>query len=196
MVLDVLPYARAKTMTLEGELSGCFAMSWEPELKNKIVFGKRPLYQVKTVLLRRHGSKQRFHSLDDLPPKSILGIVKDYEYPSSVRAVVKHGCRIEETASEVQNLKKLAAGRIDATVVNCDRLKSLEFLLQQAGVANQVDSISIAGVLGSYVGFSLRNPSGLHAKEHFDKGMAVILKNKLFDMIIKNWAYNINELAK
>lgn len=187
VVLSILPYVRAKKMTMDGELAGCFSMSWEPNLKGKVALAEKPLYQVQVILLAKHATKSIFHSLEELSPQSILGLVKDYEYPSSVRALAKKGIRIEETASEVQNLKKLAAGRIDATVVCCDPLKSFTLLLEQSGKHGCIDSVSVVGIQGSYVGFSLKNAYGLHAKQQFDKGMAIIVTNKTYDAIVKKW---------
>jgi polar amino acid transport system substrate-binding protein len=196
VVLEIYPYGRAKKKAIKGELTGCFAMSWEPGLKDKIIFSEKPLYKVQYILVKRHGSKVQDRSINGLAPKSILGLVKDYEYPLDVRAVANNGVLIEETASEVQNLKKLAAGRIEATVVNCESLKSLSYLLKQAAVEGKIDSISVVGIEGSFVGFSLRNPSGMRAKERFDNGMAIILKNGTYDSILRIWFNKCNPSVK
>lgn len=185
--LKVLPYVRAKTLTIEGELAGCFGMSWSAELTDQIVFAAKPLYQVQCVLLRRRGSPVKFQALGELPPKTVLGLVRDYEYPAGVRATATRGVLIEETNSEVQNLEKLAAGRIDAVVVNCDALKSLPLLLKEAGVEGEIESVSLVGVMDTFVGFSVRNPAGLRAREHFDRGMAIILANGTYDAIMQTW---------
>jgi polar amino acid transport system substrate-binding protein len=195
-ILETYPYGRAKKKAIDGKLTGCFAMSWEAKLKDKIIFSKTPLYQVQYILVERHGSRTQDRTMNGLAPKSILGLVKDYEYPSDVRVVVQKGVLIEETASEVQNLKKLAACRIGATVVNCESLKSLNYLLKQAAVEGKIDSISVVGIEGSFVGFSLRNPSGMRAKERFDNGMAIILKNGTYDSILKSWLNKCNPSVK
>jgi polar amino acid transport system substrate-binding protein len=195
VVLDILPYARAKKMAVDGELAGCFAMSWEDRLKGKMTFAANPLYKAQYIMVGSHTAANKKQSIDKLPPKSILGLVKDYEYPPVARGVAAEGVIIEETASEVQNLKKLAAGRLDATIVNCDPLKALRFLFKQAEVEEKVDSMSVVGSEGSFVGFSLRNPSGMRAKERFDKGMAIILKNGTYDSTVKSWISKCNQPA-
>jgi len=193
VVLNILPYVRAKKMTMGGELSGCFSMSREPEFKGKILFAINPLYNVQVILLVKHSAKTTIHGLCDLSDKNSIGLVKDYEYPPEVRDVYKRGVRIEETASEVQNLKKLAAGRIDAAVVCCDPLKSFSLLLKQSGAGHNIDSVSIVGVQGSFVGFSIKNSCGLRAKAQFDKGMELILTNKTCDSIVNTWRNTLPE---
>jgi len=194
--LSILPYVRAKKMAIDGEIAGCFSMSWMTEFKNKIIFAAKPLYHVEVTLLARHGDTMKIASLADLPPGSILGLVKDYEYHPEVRMTDNRNIIIEEVASEEQNLKKLAAGRIRATVVCCDPLKSFSLLLKQADVEGKVDSNAVVGRQGSYVGFSLRNPRGMRAKEHFDRGMAIIINNGIYGSILKTWLSKCNRPGK
>ncbi len=196
VVLEILPYARAKKMTMDGELTGCFAMSWMTEFKDKIIFAAKPLYQVEVTLLARHGDTMKIVSLADLPPGSILGLVKDYEYHPEVRMADNRNIIIEEVASEKQNLKKLAAGRIRATVICRDPLKSFSWLSKQAEVEGKVDSVAVVGIQGSYVGFSLRNQQGMRAKKHFDKGLAIIKQNGTYDSILRAWLTKINKPAR
>ncbi len=193
VIFKVLPYVRAKKMALQGELSGCFAMSWMDDLKGTIIFASKPLYTVQYILVTRHSVTNINSSLDKLPLKSILGLVKDYEYPAKVRAMSQKGISIEEVASEEQNLKKLAVGRIDATIVDCDPLKSLCFLLKQSGVTGKIDSVSVVGVQGAFVGFSVRNPLGVLAKKHFDTGFEIILANQTCGSIIQSWITKYNQ---
>jgi polar amino acid transport system substrate-binding protein len=194
-ILMILPYARAKQMAVDGKLEGCFAMSWMTEFKGKIIFAAKPIYKVEVTLLTRHDDTLKATSLADLPQGSILGLVKDYEYHPEVRMSDNRNLIIEEVASEQQNLKKLAAGRIRATVVCCDPLKSFHWLLKQAEVEGKVDSAAVVGIQGSYVGFSLKKPSGVLAKKQFDKGMAIIKKNGTYDSILKIWLNKCNQSA-
>lgn len=185
--LETLPYARAKAMTLLGKLDGCFAMSYEPDLAEQIVLAETPLYTVTAVLVRRLSVAAPLRSLSDLPAQAVVGIVRDYEYPTAFTDLQKHGLKFESGSSEVQNLRKLAAGRLDFVVLMLDELKSFDYLIKSAQVEGQVEQFLTAGKQGSYVGFGRHSASGLAAKRAFDRGYDLIRQNGQAERILLLW---------
>lgn len=186
--LRILPYARAKAMALSGELDGCFGMSWEPELEGRIVLAASPLYRVSAVILEAKATPLRPASIEGFRGGMVLGTVIDYEYPAALLSLKARGVGLEETASEVQNLQKLALGRLDAAVVMADDLKSVDVVLRLAGVGEAVRESFVIGGQGTYVGFSLSSPRGKAAKAAFDRGMALIRQDGSYARIIAEWS--------
>lgn len=185
--LNILSYAKAKALTLEGKIAGCFSMAWEPELEGKIVFAKEPLYTPSAVFFKNTKHSLKAKNIDQIEEKSVVGTVIDYEYPEAVVALKKRGVKFEEGYSEEANLKKLVQNRYPTTVAMIDELKSSDFLIQKAGVKGLVEVAFIASKQGSFVGFSLNHPDGKLAKAKFDEGYALIKKNGTLEKILKKW---------
>src|SRR6185503_3924619 len=98
-----------------------------------------------------------------------------YEYPPSVEALKKRGILLlEESESEELNLKKLAAGRVDAALINYNQTKPADLMLKHAGVKGQVRRAFTCGTLKSYLGFSVAHARGAWAKKKFDQGYKII----------------------
>lgn len=185
--LTVLPYARAKALTLEGELDGCFAMAWEPALEGRVVFAAAPLYSVRAVFFENSAAPIKTASIAEFPKDATLGVVTGYEYPEPVNALKQRGVRFQEATSEEINLRHLAAGRVSSVVLVLDALKSDGYILHKAQVQSRVRRAFEAGGQGSYVGFSTKSPRGLKAKEAFDRGYAIIRENGVYQAIITRW---------
>jgi len=185
--LQILPYARAKNLTMSGKIAGCFGMSWLPEFKGQIVFAERPLYVTTSTLMVRAGAGRVPRGPADIEPGSVVGIVIDYEYPSGVMDLESRGVKFESVESEEMLLKMLASGRIDFAVINLDSLKDAEFVARAAGVEGRVRSAYAIASMGTYVGFSLSNPRGLEAKAAFDRGFAIIVENGTYAAKIAQW---------
>lgn len=111
--VDFLPWAR-----LEGELRGgrydLVLLAWPGDLERHALlsgtawFGSRLGLYVRRAELVPEGLP-----VAKLSHRSI-GIVRDYAYPD---ALMKSGLRLELAASDAQNLRKLAAGRVDAVAL-------------------------------------------------------------------------------
>jgi hypothetical protein len=120
--LTVVPYARCKALVLQGAAPSCFSMSAAPELKGTVRFADRPLYSVTAHFYAAKHSRLR--SLGDLRPGMRVGIVNAYEYPPEVQELARRGVILESARSEVVNLRKLAAGRLDLALVLTDTLSA------------------------------------------------------------------------
>lgn len=194
--LEVLPYARAKSLTLEGGLAGCFAMAWESSLEGRVVFADAPLYSVQAVFFENVDSPLNAGSLEEFPERGTLGIVTGYEYPSQIYTLKARSVRFIESSSEENSLKHLADGVISSAVLVLDSLKNESYILSKAEVGSRVRRVFEAGAQGSYVGFSTKHPDGAEAKASFDRGFAIIKANGVYKAILDRWRITLGGRAK
>lgn len=186
--LKVMPYARCKRLTEEGKSVACFSMSWEPDLAGKISFSAKPLFICRADYFQNINKPLPVQHESDLRKPIIVGSVIGYEYPESTLQLAKKGViKFEPTRSEDINLKKLALGRIDATLINHNQIKSAEVKLGLAGVKDRVAYAFSAGTLSSYIGFSELHPQGRWAREQFDRGFRLIIDNGVAKQLEKKW---------
>lgn len=186
--LKVMPYARCKRQVLDGSSVACFSMSWEPDLAGKISFSAKPLFICRADYFQNINKPLLVQHESDLRKPIVVGSVIGYEYPESTLQLAKKGLiKFEPTRSEDINLKKLALGRIDATLINHNQIKSADIKLGLAGVKEMVTYAFSAGTLASYIGFSERHPQGKWAREQFDRGFRFITHNGIAKQLEKKW---------
>lgn len=185
--LTVVPYARCKALVLQGAAPSCFSMSAAPELKGTVRFADRPLFSVTAHFYAARNSRLR--SLGDLRPGMRVGIVNGYEYPPEVQQLARRGVILESARSEVVNLRKLAAGRLDLALVLTDTLRSSEMVERQAGVADEADIAHafVGPSMGSFIGFSTSNPEGERQRLLFNSGFKTIVENGRRNQIEAAW---------
>ncbi|MGL4370723.1 MAG: substrate-binding periplasmic protein [Spirochaetota bacterium] len=194
VILDVVPYNRAKKLLLSGKALGCFGMAWDPAFEKKVVFADQPLYSNSAVIFLRKTERIPFSHIDDFPKGTRVGTVLGYEYPAAIRKLIRTGqiCPVP-AASEQINLRILASGRLDAVICMVDELKSPDYLMTQAGVTGAVCTAFVADRSGTYIGFAVSHPQREYALKMFNKGMAVIKRNGTYDRIIRTWIKKIAE---
>lgn len=112
-VVEFLPWAR-----LEGELRAghpdLVLLAWPGDVKRHGLIEGQPWFGSRLGLyVRRADWQPQGLPLARLAGRSV-GIVRDYAYPESLRT---GGLNLELAGSDAQNLRKLAAGRIDAVVL-------------------------------------------------------------------------------
>lgn len=186
--LEILPYARAKKMLLDGSLDGCFGMAWAPEFAGKVDFSAEPLYRVTPTVFVRVGAEKIPTGLSSLRAGSSLGIVIDYEYPAEIAELGKRGIQLVRANSEANLLKMLAAGRVDAALCMLDPLKSLGYLETSSGTTGSVVAAFSLSPMGTYVGFAAKGPVGRAAREAFDRGFAILKAKGDYERIVAGWA--------
>lgn len=185
--LHVLPYARCKQQVLNGALVACVSMSPAPELNALVRFSAQPLF----VFTCRFFENPRFplpRRVEDFPRGVRVGTVIGYEYPPEMLTrLARVGATLESAPSEETNLRKLAAGRVDAAVVNSDNVKSSDWVAERAGVTGKVRSILSVGRMPAYVGFSTVHPRGRALADKFDRGFARLVRSGERDRIERRW---------
>jgi len=185
--LDVVPYARCKALVLNGAAPSCLSMSAAPELQGKVRFADQPLFSVTPHFYSaRSKEANKLRSLDGLRPGMRVGIVFGYEYPPAVTALAGRGVALETARSEVINLKKLAAGRLDLAVLMTDDLRSVDLVERQAGVKGVLRAFT-GPAMGSFIGFSTSNPEGERQRRLFNTGFKTISDNGERQQIEARW---------
>jgi ABC-type amino acid transport substrate-binding protein len=186
--LDVVPYARCKNAVLQGRCAACFSMSADPAFAGVVAFSAQPLFTCSADYYADGLRPVTATAAADLPRGTVVGTVLGYEYPPSVGALRRRGILVfDEVPSEDMNLRKLAAGRVDLALLNTNAIKSPQALLVKAGAVGKVRKVFGAGLLKSYIGFSLAHPLGPWAKARFDRGYRRIAANGRLKAIQAQW---------
>jgi ABC-type amino acid transport substrate-binding protein len=185
----VMPYELCKEKALSGEVCACFSMSWLEEFEGKIQFSKMPLFACKSGYFSNVKKPLKASTQSQLSRGSVVGVVKGYEYPPAVYQLVKDGViRLDESPSEILNLQRLAAGKVDAAIVNYNDIKSYRGMEAIAGVKGQVKRAFDCGILNSHIGFSLKHPQGAMAAKKFDEGYGLLASDRRLRELQKKWA--------
>jgi len=185
--LTVVPYARCKRAVAAGRVAGCFNMSLDPVIEGKVVFSARPLFSTYAVYFVDPRRPLRAKSEAELGPGTVIGTVIGYEYPLATLRLRARGVEFDEARSESINLKKLAAGRLDAAIVTLDQAKTAAFVLEEAGLSGKLVEAFRTPHFGAYLGFSTVHPQGEWARQRFDHGYAAIAGNGELARIARRW---------
>ncbi|WP_460031879.1 substrate-binding periplasmic protein [Megalodesulfovibrio paquesii] len=109
-----VPWARATQMVQEGDAHAIFSLFKTPEREAFLVYPEERLSQERNVLVTQKGAAP-ITSMADLAGKTV-GIVSGYTYGDPFDASTEF--TKEEATNNDMLLKKLAAGRSDAVVIN------------------------------------------------------------------------------
>ena len=187
--LKVVPYSRCKYMVLNGQVAACFNMSWQPEFQGRIKLAARPIFKVSNDVfesiktpLPKPPDGQCF-----LPPGTVVGITRDYEYSTQVMALQTSGVVFENSLSDLTSLQKLAARRFQAAVIMSNDLEVRNRKAQQSGTEDTVRFAFNCGLVNSTIGFSLSHPDGLRALEMYDEGYRRIEANGVLKKLHQRW---------
>jgi polar amino acid transport system substrate-binding protein len=186
--LEVMPYSRAKHGAIQGTYVACFGMAWTSDLHGKIVFAERPLYSVSAVVLQSVARPLHATDAKELKAGTKTGTVLDYEYPPAFYELTKKGLLVPMPGyGEITVLKNLDLKRLDAAIVVVDELKSVDYLLAKANVVGRVEPAFVLGEQGTYLGFSVAHPRAEYARNKFNEGFSLILKDGTYKRILDTW---------
>jgi polar amino acid transport system substrate-binding protein len=116
------PWVRGENMAKEGKYDGMFPPWHTKEREDYFVFSD-PLFPNNIHFYKLKKTKVAFSSYEDLKGYKI-GVVRGYANPAVLAEV---DLQFEEVSKDLQNLLKLAAGRIDLTLMDS---KLAEFLIR------------------------------------------------------------------
>lgn len=184
--LVVVPYARCKALVMKGGAVACFSMSASPELGNLVRFGDKPLFSVTPRIYYNPKRRARPTSLADLKAGMRVGIVRGYEYPPFVEELRRRGLLLDSSQSDVANLRKLAANRLDVALIMTDEMRSPELIGQQAAVRDIAFGFQSAP-MESFIGFSTLHADGDAQRRRFDFGFEAIGANGVRKAIQAQW---------
>jgi len=116
---------------------------------------------------------------EDLINGERIGVVFDYGYGdffSKNDRVVKVPVR-----SDLLNLRKLAKGRIDATILYD---KTAKKIIAENGMEGEIVKAFDSESLPIYVAFSKTFPKSQYYAEKLDEGLSIIVANGVYDRIV------------
>jgi ABC-type amino acid transport substrate-binding protein len=189
VTLTVVPYVRCKAKVLDGSAAVCVSMSWDPSFEGRVKFSDAHLIEVHPVYFENPAHPLVARSEAELGSGIRIGTIRGYEYPDTVMAVRARGGLFVDGASEVANLKKLVAGRLDAAMVMDNKLTGTAHWLREASVTGLVrEAFRSASSEVGFLGVSTAHPRGLAALEQFNRGMAIVSGNGTLEQLTKKWS--------
>jgi polar amino acid transport system substrate-binding protein len=182
-VVDFLPWAR-----LEGELrAGAYdlvLLAWPGDLKRHgLLHGAAWFGSRLGLYVRRSDLVPEGLPLTRLANRPV-GIVRDYAYPD---LLMTSGLRLEVAASDAQNLRKLAAGRIDAVVL--ERAVGQHLLKQEtkrpdaAAVTWQEPAISVVPL---YAALVPGRPLAARLRQALDDGLQAYKRSGRYARLLRD----------
>jgi polar amino acid transport system substrate-binding protein len=184
--LAVVPYARCKALVKQGGAVACLSMSEDPDVGKLVLFSDKPLFSVTPRFYYNTRGAAPVMSVEQLTAGTRVGIVHGYEYPPLVAQLAARGILFESARSDVANLRKLAAGRLDFALVMTDEMRSEELIQRQAGVRN-IGFAFQSTPMGSYIGFSALHPDGDAQRRNFNAGFQAIHDNGVRKAVQARW---------
>lgn len=129
------PWSRCIEQAKKGTVNGCWP-SWKSDLIGTDLIPSDILYSSNVGLAERAEDPVNIKSLLDLK-KIRFGAVQDYGYSQEYLELVSSGVlKPEIVRTDLQNIKKLASKRIDATII--DELNFKYLMLFQKSLKNKI----------------------------------------------------------
>lgn len=166
--VDFMPWARAMRATRMGKYDGVFPAYWSQKRSGHYL--RTEAYLVSQLsFLGRNKTPVRWHTLTDLTPFRI-GIVRGYVNTADFdnnRSLNK-----DEAMDDEQNLRKLAAGRVDLIII--DRITA-QWLLKKNPALEAHGSHWLTPTLGNKRLYILMNRSRNRLRTLFNRSMNELL---------------------
>ena len=179
VVLRVGPYNRLLKEVKEGFIPGAFNVPKESANKDIFIFGKTPLFKAHSAYYHNVDKPLSALKKEDLVNGEKIGVVFDYGYGdffSKNDRIVKIPVR-----SDLLNVRKLAKGRIDATILY---EKSAKKMIAENDLTGKIVKAFENESLNIYVAFSKTFPKTQFYAEKLDEGLAIIMANGVYDRIV------------
>lgn len=184
----LMSYARCMELVDQGELIGCFNTPGDKEIRERQLLPKEPLDRNPAWIYTRATNDAHITSLTDLKGEPV-GIVNGYRYAEEFMG---HPGLVREAAgSDLQNLKKLVAGRLEYVVLY-ERVA--DWLIGRYGEELGLDLRPVlkVGELALYVSFSHNHPNARQAMNKLDEGLRAIKENGTYEDIMDRWEQKLS----
>lgn len=176
-------YSRCMELVNQGRFIGCFNTPvGDSALENQLL-PEEALDRNPAWIYTRAGNDTAVDELGDLHGKPI-GIVNGYRYADQFMA--DPALLREAAGSDLQNMKKLAAGRIEYVVLY-ERVA--EWLMGRYGeeMGLELRPVLKVGELALFVSFSRQHPGAREAMTQLDEGLRRIKRNGEYRRIMAEW---------
>ena len=177
----VCPYARVLFEVEKGIVDGGYNVTRQSSTEAKYLFGQTPILVAPASFYYRPDNIGNYHSLDEIPDGTRIGLIIDYEYGEEYE---KQRARFQEVrlSSQSQIIQMLMLGRVD-TVIMFDEVA--KYTLTQMGLAPDTLVKGFTNHQSDiYVAFSRRNPEAEKLAASLDKGIQAIKANGVYEKIM------------
>lgn len=179
----LMSYARCMEVLDLGEEVGCFNTPDDDAIRLAQLLPEHALDINPAFIYTRVDNVTDTLSLAQLGGK-VVGIVNGYRYGNAFMQDpdILH----EYSPSDLQNLKKLSAGRLDYIVLY-ERVA--RYLIGQYGeeLAIKIKPVTPIGKIAIFVSFSQHHPRSAEAMKQFDKGMDKLQESGRYAAILHDW---------
>lgn len=166
------PYNRLLKMVRDGEILGAFNVPKESSNENEYIFGKTPLFVAQSAYYENVDKPLSAGRKEELVNGEKVGVVFDYGYGDFFSR--NNRIRKEWVRSELLNVRKLAKGRIDATILYD---KTARKLIRENGLKDKIVKAFDSERAEIYVAFSKTFPRARYYADRLDEGLAIIKSN-------------------
>lgn len=178
----VAPYNRLLKGVQEGTLLGAFNVPREPSIENLYLFGKTALFTARSAYYQNRNRPLSATRKEELKNNEKVGVVFEYGYGD----FFSKNDRIQKIAvkSDVLNLRKLAKGRIDTTILY---EKTAAKLIKENHLTNKIEKAFDSETADIYVAFSKQFPKAQYYAEKLDAGLAKIKADGTYKAILEKY---------
>ncbi len=181
----VLPYARVLHYIEKGSYVAGFNVPLDKQSKAKYIMGGKKIFDAVSAYYNSKDRPLNAKSRNELRGGKTIGVVRGYGYGDHYLKLVEKGLIKEDVAnSEISNLKKLAVGRIDGTIIYD---KTASILIKQLKLKSNIEFAFQNEKTPIYLAFSKKHPDGQYYADKFDEGMAKIENNGVYQRILKSY---------
>jgi len=179
---QVGPYNRLLKSVEEGALLGAFNVPKEKSNQDLFIFGKTPLFTAFSAYYQKRDKPLAARKKEDLVHGEKVGVVFDYGYGD----FFAKNDRIEkiEVRSDLLNLRKLAKGRIDATILYD---KTAKTLIDQNRLNDKIEKAFDSESAEIYVAFSKVFAKAEYYADKLDEGLAAIKASGAYQEILDDY---------
>lgn len=179
LMLEVVPFNRAMIKAKAGAYAGAFNSGLNEEVRRDYLVPRNYVALSEQVAITRIG--EPFQDKSTFNGKR-LALTLGYTYPSEITNDARN--KIERASSDIINLKKIAAGHADFTII--DRLVALAIMSKEPELKKQLAIVGTLHTEKIYVVFS-KTERGEEALALYDQGMDKIRRNGVLKSISDRW---------
>jgi len=180
VVFQVGPYNRLLQDVRDGAILGAFNVPRERSNEDLYLFGKTPLFTALSAYYHNRDNPLSATRKEELINGETVGVVFDYGYGD----FFTNNDRIAkvEVRSDLLNLRKLAKGRLDATILYD---KTARKLIEDNGLGDKIVKAFDSESADIYVAFSKVFPRAQYYADKLDEGLAIIKANGEYQKILE-----------
>lgn len=184
----IMTYVRCMELVDQDEVIGCFNTPGDKDIRERQLLPEEPLDRNPAWIYTRATNDTRVTSLSDLKGEPI-GIVNGYRYAEEFMS--EPGLIREAAGSDLQNLKKLVAGRLQYVVLY-ERVA--DWLMGRYGeeLGLELRPVLKVGELALYVSFSKHHPAAPQALNKLDEGLRAIKQSGEYQEIMHRWEQKLS----